>query len=69
MKIYADTSVFGGVFDPEFSEPSKQLFSEVDAGRFVLVTSAIVEAEIKPTPDVARKTFLRQRSVTEQILP
>ena len=51
MKIYADTSVFGGVFDQEFAEPSKQLFNEVDAGIFVLVTSAVVEAEIEPAPD------------------
>lgn len=47
IKVYADTSVFGGVFDPEFSKPSKQFFEEVDTGRFVLVISAIVEAERK----------------------
>ena len=35
MKIYADTSVFGGVFDQEFSAPSKQFFDEVDTGRFI----------------------------------
>jgi predicted nucleic acid-binding protein len=44
MRIYADTSVFGGVFDAEFEEPSKQFFREIDSGRFLLVTSAIVEA-------------------------
>lgn len=45
MRIYLDTSVFGGVFDEEFAEPGKQFFSEVDAGQFTIVTSAIVEAE------------------------
>ncbi|MEE8059454.1 MAG: type II toxin-antitoxin system VapC family toxin [Pseudomonadales bacterium] len=59
MKIYADTSVFGGIFDQEFSEPSKQFFSEVDAGRFVLVTSAVVEAEIEPAPEKIRLFFAR----------
>ena len=57
MKIYADTSVFGGVFDQEFSTPSKQFFDEIDAGRFVLVTSAIVEAEIEPAPEKIRTFF------------
>ena len=59
MKIYADTSVFGGVFDHEFSEPSKQFFAEVEAGRFILVTSAIVEAEIEPAPENIRTFFAK----------
>ncbi len=48
MKIYADTSIFEGVFDKAFSIPSKRFFQEVDAGKFTLVTSAVVEAEIEP---------------------
>ena len=50
IKVYADTSVFGGVFDEEFSEPSKKFFEEVQSGRFLLVTSAIVQAEIEAAP-------------------
>lgn len=57
MKAYADTSVFGGVFDPEFSGPSRRFFDEVDAGRFILVTSAVVEAEIEPAPKKIRTFF------------
>jgi len=41
MRIYADTSVFGGVFDTEFSEPSRQFFSEIDAGRFIPKYNAV----------------------------
>ena len=63
MKIYADTSVFGGVFDQEFSEPSRQFFDEVDAGRFILVTSAIVEAEIEPAPDEIRTFFAKYAEI------
>lgn len=59
MKVYADTSVFGGVFDNKFSSASKQFFVEVDAGRFMLVTSAIVEAEIEPAPDRVRAFFTK----------
>ena len=36
LRVYADTSVFGGVLDPEFSAPSKKFFDEVAAGRSVL---------------------------------
>ncbi len=63
MKIYADTSVFGGVFDNEFSEASKQFFVEVDAGRFMLVTSAIVEAEIEPAPEKVRAFFTKYAGI------
>lgn len=29
IKVYADTSVYGGVFDEEFAEPSKIFFEQV----------------------------------------
>jgi predicted nucleic acid-binding protein len=57
MKIYADTSVFGGVFDEEFAEPSKEFFAEVESGRFVLVISAVVQAEIASAPEKVQKYF------------
>ena len=59
MKIYADTSVFGGVFDAEFSDASKQFFKEIDSGRFILVTSAVVAAEIEPAPEHIREFFAK----------
>jgi predicted nucleic acid-binding protein len=67
MRIYADTSVFGGVFDTEFSMPSRQFFAEVDAGRFSLVTSAIVAAEIEPAPKDIRNLFERYIAVAEVV--
>jgi len=57
IKVYADTSVFGGVFDDEFSRPSKQFFEEVESGRFLLVTSAIVQAEILGAPQQVQEFF------------
>ncbi len=74
MKIYADTSVFGGVFDKEFSVPSQQFFAEVDSGRFRLVTSAIVEAEIEPAPQEIRMFFAQYAesaliaAITQEVL-
>ncbi len=65
MRIYADTSVFGGMFDKEFSEPSKQFFDEVESGMFILVTSAVVEAEIEPAPDNIRQLFNKYADFAE----
>jgi len=49
-RVYADTSVFGGCFDKEFSDPSLRFFSQVEEGRFRLVTSALVAQEIESAP-------------------
>jgi len=37
LRVYADTSVFGGCFDEEFSEESRKFFEEIKGGRFLLV--------------------------------
>lgn len=57
MKVYADTSVFGGVFDEEFAEPSKEFFDEVKSGKFSLVVSALVQAEIASAPEDVQEFF------------
>lgn len=57
LRVYADTSVFGGVLDPEFSAPSKKFFAEVAAGRFVLVISPVVEEELEQAPDTIKSFF------------
>lgn len=56
-RVYADTSVFGGVFDEEFQTASQAFFDEVNSGRFHLVTSVIVEEEIAPAPVEVREFF------------
>lgn len=56
-RVYADTSVFGGVFDDEFTSPSRAFFDQVASGRFILVTSALVQAELDVAPDEVRQLF------------
>lgn len=51
IRVYADTSVYGGVFDPEFDVASLGFFDGVREGRFRLVVSAIVIDEIGPAPE------------------
>ncbi len=57
LRIYADTSVFGGPFDPEFAETSILFFDQVRLGKFELVTSGVVQAEIEPAPPDVRRLF------------
>jgi len=59
IRIYADTSVFGGVFDEEFKIPSKAFFDAIREERFVLVTSELVRQEIQAGPKRVRELFLK----------
>lgn len=55
--VYADTSVFGGVFDDEFDTVSKTFVDAVRAGRFTLITSDLVRQEIESAPQSVRQLF------------
>lgn len=66
-RIYADTSVFGGVFDNEFRAPSEEFFEEIRKGRFSLVTSAVVQAEIDPAPQEVKELFEEMLAIAELI--
>ncbi len=57
IRVYADSSVFGGCFDEEFEKPSQRFFAEVKAGRFVLVTSPLVSQEIAFAPASVRAFY------------
>ncbi len=57
LKVYADTSVFGGVFDTEFDSVSLRFFHHVKNKDFHLVTSVVVAEELKNAPDKVRDFF------------
>ncbi len=50
LRIYLDTSVLGGVFDPEFEEDTAKLLEEIRSGRAFPVLSEQVEIELEPAP-------------------
>ncbi len=54
---YADTSVFGGVFDEGFDEASKVFFQQVREKRFKLVISPVVQREVELAPEKVRQFF------------
>ncbi|HEX7344476.1 MAG TPA: hypothetical protein VF398_09435, partial [bacterium] len=50
LRVYADTSVFGGCFDQEFSHNSERFFEEVRNGRHILIISDLLLLEIDDAP-------------------
>jgi hypothetical protein len=51
LRIYVDTSVFGGCFDAEFESWSNALMDDFRAGRFRLVVSDVTAAEVALAPE------------------
>jgi predicted nucleic acid-binding protein len=61
IRVYADTSVYGGVFDDVFAKPSRAFFDCVRDGQFRLVVSVLVEDELAPAPPKVRDLFQQFR--------
>jgi len=54
LRIYFDTSVFGGCFDDEFSYESLKILDEVKAGRYKLILSSTSLLELSRAPKQVR---------------
>ncbi|MBI3392950.1 MAG: hypothetical protein HY039_07160 [Nitrospirae bacterium] len=54
LRVYPDTSVFGGCFDDEFSGVSQKFFEEVRAGKHTLVLSETTLFELEEAPSKVR---------------
>jgi predicted nucleic acid-binding protein len=67
IRVYADTSVYGGVFDAEFERASRLFFDQVRQGRFRLVGSALVALEIVPAPQQVRDFYASIESLAEAV--
>lgn len=65
FRVYADTSVYGGCFDEEFVAESRAFFEAVRRGRFELVISPTVLAELQRAPEQVRRILaeLPERAV------
>lgn len=66
IRVYADTSVYGGVFDPEFAFHSRMFFDQVRQGRFLLVVSPVVRREIEDAPPQVRAQFVSVIGLSEE---
>ncbi|MCK6486525.1 MAG: type II toxin-antitoxin system VapC family toxin [Phycisphaerae bacterium] len=74
LRVYADTSVYGGVLDDEFAEASHTFFDQVRGGRFILAVSAVVGDELEGAPEEVGRLFDEMRrtavalEVSEEVL-
>jgi len=74
LRLYFDTSVFGGVYDIEFQNETKMLFDMVKKGEIICVYSDLCELELENAPKQVQDHFLSLESsqlefveITEEI--
>ncbi|MGD0999847.1 MAG: PIN domain protein [Candidatus Brocadiia bacterium] len=59
IRVYVDTSVFGGTQDEEFAEATKRFFDRVHQGRFRVLVSQVTADELTDAPP-AVQAILRE---------
>src|SRR2546427_11031327 len=69
LRIYVDTSVLGGCFDPEFAVWSNGLVRDFRAARFVPVLSDVTAAEARSAPEAGREIHKELLLLAGTILP
>ena len=59
MRVYVDTSVVGGMFDPEFKRRTEPFWNAIADGRIRVIVSDILEEELKNAPKHVQEFFHR----------
>jgi len=54
IRLYMDTSVFGGYFDVEFKEFTRPLFERINNGEFSILYSTVTQDELENAPEKVR---------------
>ena len=57
QRVYIDTSVIGGCYDPEFKEWSNSLFDDFNLGKRIAVISDVPLDELTDAPKEVKKKF------------
>lgn len=57
LRVYVDTSVIGGCFDPEFAEWSNALVERFRQGKVIPILSDVIGKEIEQAPSVVRRVY------------
>ncbi|MCA9426293.1 MAG: type II toxin-antitoxin system VapC family toxin [Candidatus Omnitrophica bacterium] len=68
LRIYLDTSIFGGVFDSEFEKPSKEFIRLVNLGIYSIVISDVVQRELKNAPPEVRELHEKLVSIADLVV-
>ena len=67
IRVYVDTSVFGGMHDEEFAEPTGRFFRQVQEGRFLVLVSTLSVDELNGAPECV--TDVLRQLLPEQVEP
>jgi predicted nucleic acid-binding protein len=68
QRIYLDTSVLGGCFDPEFAPWSLGLMQDFRLGTYRPVVSEVVAAEIADAPEPVRRQYAEVLALGAEVL-
>jgi hypothetical protein len=67
LRVYVDTSVFGGCFEPKFQEASNSLIRGFELGLFFPVVSDLLVAEIIGAPPRVQAVFTDIAAIAERL--
>jgi predicted nucleic acid-binding protein len=67
LRVYVDTSVFGGYFDPDFSAWSKTLMDDFRSGRYAMIISDVTAAEVGMAPEPVRDLLSEFVAVADKL--
>lgn len=56
-RIYVDTSVVGGMFDPEFKKMTKPFWDAVQLGKIIIIASNLLGEELQGAPKRVQDFF------------
>jgi len=57
IRVYVDTSVYGGTQDEEFAKVSERFFDRARRGKYLVLISDITLAELDRAPEKVRQVF------------
>lgn len=67
QRVYLDTSVLGGCFDPEFAEWSNGLIRDFRRERFVPVLSEVTAAEVQEAPETVQAIYAELLTIGAEV--
>src|SRR4030067_2944902 len=67
LRVYVDTSVFGGCLAPEFAEWSNALMEDFRSERFALVVSDVTASEVAMAPAAIRTVFSELLEIADSL--
>ncbi len=68
LRVYVDTSVIGGCFDPGFVSWSNGLMNDFRNGHYYLVLSDITAAEVEFAPEPVRELYTELLGIVSEVL-